>query len=115
MASDTDAPQFSCSRFTILESRFTDLFLLVVINDFELCIDNIAVAFTCGFFCAATWLRLRTRPGLRTWTRTSLRRCLLVKVCTDFLELALQIVVSALDCIGVVAINRVAHRSNGIF
>jgi hypothetical protein len=48
------------------------LFLLVLVHDFELRIDDVAaVALTRVFFCAAAWLRFR--PGLRTWTRTSLR------------------------------------------
>src|SRR4030095_17156159 len=67
-------------------------------------------------FCAP---RLRLRAGLRTgtWTRTrtGLRGRLLIKLGADILKFALQIVVSALDRVGVVAIDRVAHRSNGIF
>ena len=46
------------------------LFFLVLINDFELRIDDVAL-FACGLFCAAAWLRFLAR--LRPWAWTGLR------------------------------------------
>jgi hypothetical protein len=47
------------------------LFLLVVVDDFELRIDHIAFAFTRAFFSASARLRLGARACF--WMRTGLR------------------------------------------
>jgi hypothetical protein len=58
--------------FPIHNSRITihGLFLLVVVHDFELRIDDVAL-FAGAFF--STTSRLRLRSGLRPWTWTGLR------------------------------------------
>src|SRR6266567_2269363 len=94
--------------------EFFSLLLLVFVHDFEFCIDNVAfAAFTAAFFGRPT--RTSFRSGLRTSLRASPRGRLLVKLGADFLELVLQLVVRALHRVGVVAIDRVPHRGDGIF
>src|SRR5213076_3285961 len=89
------------------------LFLLVFVDDFELRVDDVPfAAFACAFFGAGT--RARFGSGLRTGLRACRRR-LLVKFSADFLELVLEIVIRPLHRVGVVAIDRVAHRGDSVF
>jgi hypothetical protein len=62
----------SAPKISGADDKLFPLFLLVLVDDFELRIDDVAaVALTCAFFSAAAWLRFR--PRLRPWTRTGLR------------------------------------------
>src|SRR2546428_668634 len=89
------------------------LFLFVFVDDLELRIDYVAVATACARALFSAWSRTSFRSRLRTGLTglRALRGCLLIKLRADFLEFVLQIVIRALHRVGVIAINRIAHRA----
>ena len=85
------------------------------VDDFELCVDHVAIAAASAgaLFCTGT--RFVLRAGGPAAAEPCAGRGLLVKLGADFLELVLQVVVGPLHRLGVVAIDRFAHRGDGVF
>src|SRR5205823_8062683 len=91
------------------------LFLLVFVNYFKLCIDDVAIAATSPGAFFSPLARLRFRAWLWSGLRARPGRRLFVKFSADFLELVLQIVVGSFHRFGVVLFDCFAHRGDGVF